>query len=140
MEKTGILRHQIRIDAETSRLCELRERIYHLCENEGVPPQSTRLMVLAIDEAMSNIIEHAKLEADKKEIKLWLEIGDEKIVAGICDKGRPFDPTPARREPDTRSYPRRGFGLYLIHRIVDGIQYQRTNEGQNVLTLTKSIE
>ena len=140
MEKIGVLHHEIRVEAETSQLSELRDKVYNLCAEEGVPAQATRLMVLAIDEAISNIIEHAKLEADKKQIALWLQIGENKIVAGICDQGRPFDPTPARKEPDSRSYPRRGFGLYLIHKIVDNIEYERTLDGQNVLTLTKSIE
>ena len=140
MEKSEVLHHEIRVNAETSQLSDLRERVYSLCADEGVPPQATRLMVLAIDEAVSNIIEHAKLEADKKQIGLYLQIGDNKIVAGICDQGRPFDPTPLRKEPDHRAYPRRGFGLYLIHKIVDNIEYERTLDGQNVLTLTKSIE
>ena len=39
-----------------------------------------------------------------------------------------------------RSYPRRGFGLYLIHMIVDSIAYERTSDGRNLLTLTMMLE
>jgi hypothetical protein len=31
---------------------------------------------------------------------------------------------------------KRGFGLYLIHLITDGIDYRRTDDSENVLTLT----
>ena len=117
---------------------QLREHIYQLCEVEGVPAQTTRLMVLAIDEAVANIIEHSDIPATNSEIELSLEIGDDKIVATIRDRGGPFDPRRIVSDPDPKAFPRRGFGLYLIHKIVDYLQYERTSEGENVLTLTKT--
>lgn len=132
-------RHKILVPADASRLCELRERLCILCEGERVPDQTTRLMVLAIDEALSNVIEHANLKEQNPGIELSLEIGTDKIVAEIHDRGPPFDPTQPRQEPDRFSLPRRGFGLYLIHKIVDEIEYERTGDGQNILTLTKTI-
>jgi len=135
-----IVRHKILIPAETAKLSELRQYLSDLCAEENIPAKTTRRMVLAIDEALANVIEHACLKENNKEIELSLEIGDDKIVAEICDRGIPFDPSPHSEGPDRRSYPRRGFGLYLIHMIVDRITYERTSDGQNVLTLTKRIE
>jgi len=139
MQNVEVLHLKITVPPDAARLCSLREHVYRLCEVEGVPAQTTRLMVVAIDEAVSNIIEHANLGTTKNEIELSLEIGDNKIVATICDHGKPFDPRHSRKEPDRASFPRRGFGLYLIHKIVDYLEYERTSEGQNKLTLTKSI-
>jgi anti-sigma regulatory factor (Ser/Thr protein kinase) len=135
-----VLRHQIPFRADATKLCGLRNQIYQLCEEEGLPAQATRLMVLAIDEAVTNIIEHGELPPARSVIEIALEIGDGKLIAEISDGGKPFDPTPNRKEPSRHGFPRRGFGLYLIHKIVDAMHYERTSEGCNVLTLTKSFE
>ena len=134
-----MVRRDIRVPADMSKLCELRDLLGRICEEQDVPRKTARRMVLAIDEALSNIIEHASLKDNSKDIELSLEISDERIVAEIRDRGIPFDPIPFD-SPDRRDYPRRGFGLYLIHMIVDRIDYERTDDGKNVLTLTKSIE
>jgi serine/threonine-protein kinase RsbW len=131
--------HKIQVPANTAKLSELREGLTQLCEDCGVPPKTMRRMILAIDEAVANVIEHAHLEEQDRQIDLSLEVGEEKIVAEICDRGVPFDPCPHGAQPDHRSYPRRGFGLYLIHMIADSVEYQRTNDGQNVLTLTMNL-
>jgi len=139
MQPTRNLRHGFRIKAETAKLRELREKLCTLCTGEGVPSQTTRFLILAIDEAVSNIIEHARLKEGDKKIQLSIEIGDKKVIARISDRGKPFDPSASKKDPDARSFPRRGFGLYLIHKIVDGIKYERTRDGRNVLILTKQI-
>lgn len=135
-----IVRHKILVPAEAAKLSDLRQYLSELCSEEGIPPKTTRRMVLAIDEALANVIEHADLQDGEKEIELALEIRGDKIVAEICDRGIPFDPTPRSEGPDRQTYPRRGFGLYLIHMIVDRITYERSSSGQNVLTLMKRIE
>jgi serine/threonine-protein kinase RsbW len=123
-----------------AKLCELREQLSRLCEQLEVPPKTARRVILAIDEALSNVIEHASLKESSKEIELSLEIAGDRIVAEIVDRGVPFDPSPFNPSPDRRTYPRRGFGLYLIHMIIDRIEYERTSDGRNVLTLTKSMD
>ena len=135
-----IVRHRILVPADMAKLCDLREQLSAICEQLGIPRKTTRRMVLAIDEALSNVIEHASLKESSKEIELSLEIADDKIVAEIVDSGIPFDPCPYNLSPDRRAYPRRGFGLYLIHMIIDQIHYERTSDGRNVLTLTKSMD
>ena len=105
------------LQADTSKLCELRESLTELCDEHSVPPKVTRRMVLAIDEALANIIEHAQLNDHERAIELSLEVTEDSIVAEISDRGVPFDPRPRFSEPNRHLYPRRGFGLYLIHMI-----------------------
>lgn len=132
-------RHRLLVPAETSKLCDLRENVTQICDQCEIPRKVTRRMVLAVDEAIANIIEHGQLPDSDEPIELSLEVADDRIVAEITDRGIPFDPTFRGKEPDRRSYPRRGFGLYLIHMIVDSVEYERTADGRNVLILTKSL-
>jgi len=136
---TETVRHKILVPADASKLCELRESLSQLCDQYEVSPKVTRRMVLAIDEALANIIEHAQLKEGAEEIELCLEVMEDRIVAEIADRGIPFDPSPRFTEPNPRLYPRRGFGLYLIHMIADSITYERTPEGRNILTLTMML-
>lgn len=136
------LEKEILVPADTSRLSELRAHLFRLCEESSIPSQTTRRMVLAIDEALANVIEHGLHDNDGKQptVTVSLEMDEEKIVTIIRDHGKPFDPTNYEGNPDYRTYPKRGFGLYLIHLVVDDIEYRRGGSGENVLVLTKFIE
>jgi serine/threonine-protein kinase RsbW len=133
---------QIRVPPDTGQLSDLRARLFLLCEESGVPSQTTRRMVLAVDEAVANVIEHG-LKGRSEDVLISFDVQDREITATIRDRGVPFNPVSHTREPHggshPRDLPRRGFGLYLIHLIVDGIDYYRTDAGENVLVLKKRI-
>jgi anti-sigma regulatory factor (Ser/Thr protein kinase) len=133
------VRHQITIKADAAQLSGMRQQVFELCTADDVPTHEARLMVLAIDEAISNVIEHADLDQDNRFVELSIEIDEQRIVAEILDRGKSFDPTPRRAEPVPGQYPKRGFGLYLIHKIVDSMEYARTDDGRNLLRLTKKL-
>jgi anti-sigma regulatory factor (Ser/Thr protein kinase)/anti-anti-sigma regulatory factor len=68
---------------------------------------------------------------------------DGKISMRFCDHGRPFDPTGKTAVFDPgeaiKAKQRRGIGLTLIKRLVDGISYERLNDGSNVVVLDKRM-
>jgi serine/threonine-protein kinase RsbW len=96
---------------------------------------------LALEEAISNIIFYAYDDNDEHEIMIKAIKKDKLIVLTITDDGTPFDPT-KKEEPDVSlSAEERqigGLGIFLIHKIMDTVEYKRENE-KNILTLTKSI-
>jgi anti-sigma regulatory factor (Ser/Thr protein kinase) len=134
------VRHSVLIPAETSRLAELRNSLSELFAPFVLPAKVTRRVILAIDEAVANIMEHGRLPRGGDEIEVSIEVADDRIVADILDNGIPFDPTLSGKTPNRDSYPRRGFGLYLIHMVADEVVYRRTDEGRNRLTLTKYLD
>lgn len=100
---------------------------------------ATLRFVLAVDEVTANIIEHGVDDED-----CWIEIRvdekDKNVVVQIIDSGRPFDPTLVD-DFDPRSVTRRkrGFGIHLIKLIACKIEYCRTSDSKNCLTLTLPI-
>ena len=131
--------HDICVPIDASQLAEMRQRIDRICSEHDVSPATTRRMVLATDEALSNIIEHGAVE-DGGKIEVRVEISSREITVVVRDPGSPFDPCEVASPPNRQAFPKRGFGLYLIQMIADDVEYQRTSEGINVLTMTKSLE
>lgn len=130
------LQEAVTIPARKSGLADLRNYLRELCKQSGIRPSTTRRIVLAVDEAMSNVMEHGRV-GQGTPIEVSVEINGKKIVTRIADGGAKFDSSkPVRELPENRHGIKRGFGLYLIHLVTDSVEYERTEEGKNVLTLT----
>lgn len=105
--------------------------------------ESTRYSVeLAVDEACSNIIEHAYGGENRGEISVTYHITAEALVIVLRDWGKPFDPT-AIPEPNFAvpldKLISGGLGLYTIRRVMDDVHFEFSSERGNVLTLVKKI-
>ncbi|HLU49618.1 MAG TPA: ATP-binding protein [Planctomycetota bacterium] len=128
------VQEHITIPADRTRLAEIRSAVRALCKHHGVSPKTTRRIVLAIDEAVANVMEHSGASADSR-IDVLVDLGPSVIVASIRDRGRRFDPTGLRKTLPDACRRTRGFGLHLIRLVTDHMEYQRTDDGTNVLTL-----
>ena len=94
---------------------------------------------LALTEAINNVIEHAYDESIKEIIDLKILLSDEEIVFHLTDSGKPVDP--AMFEGRRFSLPEDdmatgGWGLYLIHELMDDIRYYSL-DGENHLVIIK---
>mgnify|MGYP000137019942 CR=1 FL=1 len=99
-------------------------------------------IVLAVDEAVSNLIRHAYRGDASKSISIRLRIDDESVHVHITDTADAFDPATAEL-PDMRRYfmdhRRGGLGILLMTRVMDNLIYEpaQGGNGANTLTLTK---
>jgi len=96
---------------------------------------------LALEEAVVNVISYAYPEGEKGSILVRADSDRREVRFTIIDSGTPFDPTSvleADTTLDVGSRPVGGLGVLLSRRLTDSISYTR-RDGQNVLTLTKSI-
>lgn len=93
----------------------------------------------AVDEACSNIIEHAYGGENIGDIELSYEITADSLIITLRDKGKRFKPQKIQK-PKTnlplKQRPEHGLGLYFIHQWMDEVHYDY-REGYNVLTLIK---
>lgn len=99
-------------------------------------------MQLAVDEAASNIIEHAYEGIPDGQIVLSIDVSNETFTVQLRDSGQHFDPTEVV-EPDLEaSLEDRaigGLGLYFIHKLMDVVRYENLGEQGNLLTLVKYL-
>lgn len=126
---------------DINEIHRLDEFVHRACAAAGVPEERTDMLVLAVEEAVTNVINYAYGEREG-EIVLTCRSDGSALVFEIMDKGKAFDPT-QMAEPDvTLPADERepgGLGLFLIRKIMDGVCYRRIRD-TNVLTLTKQIE
>ena len=93
---------------------------------------------LAASEACENIVKHGYGEdaSGKIEIRLRASLND--LTIELLDTAPPFNPaSPPNATPwSVEDPPVGGLGLLIIHRVMDEVEYERT-QGQNRLLMRK---
>jgi sigma-B regulation protein RsbU (phosphoserine phosphatase) len=93
-------------------------------------------LVQAVNEAVTNIIEHAYGGQSGRPIRLETEVTEDRTTVRIYDWGEAFDP--AVIEPPAFDGSREsGFGVYIIAQSVDDVRYARDAQGRNCISLMK---
>jgi serine/threonine-protein kinase RsbW len=96
----------------------------------------------AVDEACSNIIEHAYGGEGLGVIEVTVGIGKNELTVSLRDFGRPFTPEEVP-EPDIHAeledQPGHGLGLYFIRKWMDEVKFEFSPEQGNVLTMVKHM-
>ena len=152
--------------ARTHCLVLVRHFMRKILQDSKLLAEGHQRVILAVDEAVANIIEHAFCSeevASSSTIELTVNVKKDQLSVCIVDNGMAFDPSkvPPPTKPirwkvkrvsgkskmvpipgaeSSPCFPMRGFGIHLIRLIMDEIRYTRTSEGANVLVLAKHFE
>lgn len=106
----------------------------------GLPGKVVFNLALALEEAGSNIVDHALLRDARQTFRVIFGETGGAYVIELRDRGPEFDPTaapPRGTQAQTQDeVPPGGWGIPLIRRFLDDIQYRREG-GENVLRLIK---
>lgn len=109
-------------------------------QQSGLDEKAVYQVEMAVDEACSNIIEHAYGESSQGDILLTCSNNDEGIIVVLRDTGISFDPETVKKPERTASLEERkshGLGLFFIHEWMDKVQYKSTPGEGNTLTMFK---
>ena len=126
-------------------LTKIRDFVFARAVDRGFSEGDAQKIVLAVDEACTNLIEHAfKLDKSRK-ICVTIEFDPNTFTVNIIDDGMPFDPMVVST-PDMDQYfkqfKRGGLGIHLMRSVMDEITYQPAssrNDSKNILRLSKQI-
>ncbi|NLD57550.1 MAG: ATP-binding protein [Methanomicrobiales archaeon] len=126
------------IDSAIDEIPVVSERLETLMSGARFSPEAVLDTQLAVEEAITNVIVHGYKQKGN-EIRIACQLIDGAIVIRITDSAPPFNPL-SLPTPDLDSdvNERRigGLGIYLIRRVMDGVEYAYEG-GNNVFTLTK---
>ena len=118
----------------------IRSAVYPIVIDAGFPRKDAHKIVLAIDEACSNIIEHAYGGEERGDIECTCDETKDKLTIILCDQGEPFNPDEVA-EPDL-SLPledrdNHGLGLYFMRKWMDEIRFEHPTNGGNSVIMIK---
>ena len=103
---------------------------------------STRYKVeLVFEEIVANIMRHAAPPGGTPEIDVALHARDESLVLTFEDDGPPFDPRNRENPALPKSLDQAqigGLGILMVRRVASAIDYERTADARNRLTVTIS--
>lgn len=134
-------KYSITVEASTEHLAEVRDFVAANAEKCGFTKEQTSDLRLAVDEAFTNIIEHAYKSDKGKKIELELECVDKALRISLFDTGQSFSANDYR-EPDIKKRIKQkkggGVGVYLIKKLMDEVNYNYSN-GFNEIRMIKRL-
>lgn len=111
-----------------------------MAHNAGFEEFTIYSIELAVDEACSNIIEHAYQGEGKGSIRCTCLANDSSFTVILRDRGKSFDPsiiTQPNLSQDINEREAHGLGLYFIRQWMDEVHF-KTNGPENILTMVKN--
>jgi anti-sigma regulatory factor (Ser/Thr protein kinase) len=138
-----LLRLELRSNPEM--LCVVRGALGQLTEKLGFPAAECRAVVLAVDEALTNIIRHAYCGCPECPIELFLSrvqlrrnrASREALEIVVVDRGAKIDGKKLCGRPLEDVRPG-GLGLHLIRQSMDTVEFSR-KKGKNQLRMLKLL-
>lgn len=130
------------IPSSVENLVMVRDFIRRVCEQAGFEKPDITKLTMAVDEACTNIVEHAYGHDISKEVKVRAIYDDEQLRIELIDTGHGFDPTsvePKTLEELVKKRQTGGLGLRLIKSLVDEVHYEFSPGNKNELHLTKKL-
>jgi serine/threonine-protein kinase RsbW len=129
--------------ANYKQLANISHFIVSLAEKAGFSPNDIYAIQTAVDEACSNIIDHAYGGENLGDIKIIVNDHHNKFQIILVDQGDPFEPDDVP-EPDITSplevRKERGLGIFFMRQLMDVVSFEFSKTEGNILTLIKYKE
>ena len=137
------LKDKLVVSNDTKHLIVVRDFIARLIHQSRLAKDDENKVILAVDEAVSNIIEHGYDEGAEGTIELEVEADEGQFKIVVRDTGRLFNPE-SIPDPDMKEHVRKGqkkgLGIFLMRQIMDEVRYKFKDGVKNELTLVKFIK
>jgi serine/threonine-protein kinase RsbW len=127
------------IPSQTSFLGMVREITKRMAESAGFSEATADRLALAVDEATTNVIEHAYGGSGDREVELRFEDRGPEFRVEVIDNGASVDPRAVPRVDLDRYVSERrtgGLGVHLMEKIMDSVTFRRSAR-RNVCCLVK---
>lgn len=133
---------EMKVKSSTENLGAIREFVEEKALQSGIDKSVIDKIVLAVDEASTNIIKHAYNYDASTEFIIRVFISKKEFKVLLIDHGKSFDPNQVA-DPDMPTYLKQhrvgGLGLHLMRHLMDKVEYHNLEGNGNQLILTKKI-
>ncbi|MEO8233670.1 MAG: ATP-binding protein [Ignavibacteriota bacterium] len=134
---------KLKVKSKTENLSLIRDFVSTAAINAGIQPDVVENIILAVDEACTNIIKHAYESFPDGELIIKTKSTLSRFIVSITDYGKSFEPKMIP-EPDLQKYYRQkrvgGLGMYLMKTLMDDVKYVSVPGKYNEVLLSKNIK
>jgi anti-sigma regulatory factor (Ser/Thr protein kinase) len=138
MSAAGSDHQRLEIRSDPSALGAVRERIEAFALAHGLDEEAAGRMVLAVDEALTNVIRHAYHGATDQPIEIDLAREGDELVVTVRDHGRVVHPE-AIRSRDLDDIRPGGLGVHIMNECMTQVEFAPADGGGTVLTMRKRL-
>ena len=127
---------------EFSSLAAIEDFVSPVAEAAGFDARGVYAVTMAVDEACTNIIEHAYGDAPG-DIHLGCQVAPGECVIIIRDRGRPFDPEsvpPPDLTGDLEDRRGGGLGLFFMRKLMDEVRFSFDPDSGNQVVMIKRAD
>lgn len=132
-----------RIPSDYAEAVELNRVIRQKLESENIEEHVCNAVEICVIEALNNVVKHAYQGDNTKWIDVSLNLNSKVLEIRITDEGKSrtsFETPTLEFDPeDINNLPEGGMGLYIIHQLMDEIDYQIIND-KNIFILKKYLD
>ncbi len=130
----------LKFPSDPKKLRMVRERVQDTCEDVGCTKKAISDVVIAVNEACMNIIQHAYKGEHSGNIELEMQVLEDRLVIEITDYAEPVDINLIKPRALEDIKPG-GLGTHFMQEIMDEINYENLNDRTgNRLKMIKKID
>jgi serine/threonine-protein kinase RsbW len=121
-------------------LARIGDFVRMVAQDAGFEKFAVYSIEMAVDEACSNIIEHAYGGEGSGEIRCKCSVSEHALTIELSDRGKSFDPSsvpPPNLSDNLDEREAHGLGLYFIRQWMDEVRFV-SKGADNVLTMVKN--
>lgn len=135
------VQRELSVSGSIADLPRILDFVEEACDCAGIDPDAKFDLQLVVDEACTNIFEHA-YDGDGGELSIRFETRGRDVEITLQDRGRPFDPA-LIPQPDMsvplEKRPIGGLGLHLIRTLTDDVAYTCSQAGNRFKMVRRNI-
>lgn len=134
---------EMEVPSTLAQLAVMRSFIRRFCrqwDHCGLSDRELHLVELAVTEVASNIIRHAYQGREDQLVWIRLDLSTNALRVRLAHKGDPYIDWDQIPSPTLNGSREGGFGLYIIDRSVDAVNFGTDAEGRYFIDLTKETK
>lgn len=135
------MKHDLTVAGRYENVPKVAQFVADSAEEAGLDSKAVFHCQMAVDEACTNIIEHAYGGEDIGDIQVSTHVANHSFYITLVDSGNAFDPESVpqpRIESDPLLMEPGGLGLHLMKKVMDEVQFT-FNKGKNQLVMVKRL-
>ena len=137
----SIHRQAILLRNDLAEISRLSKFVDAFCAPLAPSPKDVPALQLALEEAVTNVINHGYTDGQTHTFAVELAAADRRVTVIVTDDAPAYNPL-ARAEVDItlplEDRPIGGLGVHLVKKLMDSARYER-RDGRNILTFVRTL-